>query len=72
MSFNLVSLQPQNTNNKQFFTRKKKGYSSNYKTDFDPSTSKYRHVKPSGKISSLQRISAISELKQVEEKDNPS
>ena len=72
MSFNLVAIQPETVNNKDLFPTKKKAYMGNFKSNFDPNPSKYRHVKSTGKISSLQRITAISELKHVEEKDNPS
>ena len=72
VSFNLVALQPNRINDKEFFSAKKKGYVGTYKSDSGPRSSRYRHVKSTGKISSLQRITAISELKHVEEKDHPS
>ena len=72
LSFNLVALQPNKINDKELFSAKKKGYAINYKSNSGPRSSRYRQVKSTGKISSLQRITAISELKHVEEKDNPS
>ena len=56
---------------KEFLANNKRVYAGNYNTNFGPNSTNYKHVKPSAKISPLQRISAISELKQVEEKDKP-
>ena len=71
ISFNLVTLQPELLH-RDDVSKGRSRISGIYKNSRDSSNSRHRHVTSTGKNSSFQRITAITQLEQVEEKDNPS
>ena len=71
ISFNLVTLQS-NKLHREKLPGVRSCHSEIYKIGRDPTTAKHRNFKSTGRKCSTQRMTAITQLDQVEEKDNPS